>query len=90
MITGKIDCTKIAKEKLFAGKDGAKYLDIVLIPTPNGKFGDFMIVQSASKEERAAGKRGVILGNAKNFNGQRGQPDGAPPATQPTSGYVPF
>lgn len=66
MIVGKIDCTKIDKTKLFEGKGGAKYLDVILIPTPDSRYGDdYMIAQSASKEERAKGKRGVILGNAK-------------------------
>ncbi|HTJ52594.1 MAG TPA: hypothetical protein VL443_24230 [Cyclobacteriaceae bacterium] len=71
MLTGKIDCSKIEKARLFNGKDGAKYLDIILIPTPNDKHGnDYMIVQSITKEERAAGQKGKILGNAKEL-GQR-------------------
>ena len=66
MIAGKINVVKIDKSKLFEGKDGAKYLDIVLIETPNDKFGNsHMICQSVSKEERQAGVRGAILGNAK-------------------------
>lgn len=64
MITGKIDVTKIAKEKLFQGKKGT-YLDIVLIDTPDSEYGYFMIVQGSTQEERQAGKRGAILGNAK-------------------------
>jgi hypothetical protein len=68
VITIKIDVTKITKNRLFEGKNGAKYLNIVLIETPNDKYGnDFMIVEETSKEEREAGKRGTILGNAKNI-----------------------
>jgi hypothetical protein len=71
MILGKIDVTKIDKAKLFEGKNGAKYLDVCLIDTPNDKYGNsHMIVQSVSKEEREAGVKGAILGNAKTI----GQP----------------
>lgn len=66
ILTIKIDCTKIQKERLYQGKNGAKYLDAVLIPTPNDKYGNsHFIAQSVSKEEREAGKRGPIIGNAK-------------------------
>lgn len=66
MIKIKIDCTKIEKKRLFAGKNGAQYLDAVLIETPDSKFDqDYMIVQDVTKEEREAGTRGAILGNAK-------------------------
>ncbi len=66
----KIDVTKIDKARLFAGKNGAKYLDAILIETPDNKYGDsHMIVQSVSKEERQAGVRGAILGNAKTLGG---------------------
>lgn len=64
MITGKIDVTKIDKDRLFKGEKGT-YLDIVLIETPKSEYGDYMIVQSVTKEEREAGQRGEILGNAK-------------------------
>lgn len=71
ILTVKIDVTKINKDKLFVGKpkaDGStpKYLDLVLMETPDDKYGnDFRVVQSVSKEERAAGVKGAILGNAK-------------------------
>lgn len=66
VITGKIDVTKITKSRLFEGKNGAKYLDFVLIPTTNSRYDDdFMICESVTKEERAKGVKGPILGNAK-------------------------
>jgi len=82
MITGKIDVTKIDKTKLFNGKPNkegkcAMYLDIALIETKRSDFGDWrddnthMIVQSISKEERAAGKKGNILGNAQDRQARR-------------------
>ncbi len=89
MITGKIDVTKIDKDLLFTGKNGAKYLDIVLWETPDNKYGhDYMITQSVSKEARDAGKKGAILGNAK----VRGLPGGssAPKAPAQQDDSVPF
>jgi hypothetical protein len=56
----------IAKDKMFNAESGAVYLDVLLIPTPENQYGnDYMIVQSLSKEDRDAGIKGAILGNAK-------------------------
>lgn len=75
----KIDVTKINKDRLFVGKNGAKYLDAILIETPDSKYGDsHMIVQSVSKEERQAGVRGAILGNAKTLGGGNAERAPAP------------
>lgn len=65
-ISIRIDCNKIDKKRLYAGRNGAQYLDAVLIETPDSKYDqDYMIVQNVSAEERKAGTRGAILGNAK-------------------------
>ena len=83
MIAGKIDVSKIDKTKLYQGKT-AKYLDIVLIPSKDNKYGDdYMIVQGVSKADRDAGVRGAILGNAK-ILGDRQSPAGASQRRQPT------
>jgi hypothetical protein len=87
MIVLKIDVTKIDKSRLFEGKNGAKYLDAVLIETPNNQYGDsHMIAQSVTKEERLAGVKGAIIGNAKTIgqtNGQQSnQTNGRPPRRQ--------
>ncbi len=76
MITLSIDVNLIdnARLKEVTRRDGkaAKFLEIVMIETPNDQYGnDYMVVQSASQEERASGKRGSILGNAKIFGGSR-------------------
>jgi len=63
MITGKIDVTKIRKDRLYVGKKGT-YLNIILIPTPKSEYGDYMIKENISKEARDAGEDGTILGNA--------------------------
>ena len=66
IINLKIDVTKITKSRLFKGEKGT-YLDCSLIPTPNSKYGDYMIVEQVTKEERAQNVKGVILGNGKVF-----------------------
>lgn len=79
-ISLKIDVTKINKDWLFTGRTGAKYLDLVMFATPDkiGEYGDAYVVnQSPSKEARAAGAKGAILGNAKVW------------AMQPRGGYAP-
>ena len=64
MISISINVSLIDKERLFQGKKG-QYLDAVLIETPNSEYGDYMVVESISKEEREAGSKGTILGNGK-------------------------
>ena len=64
MITAKIDVSKIDKSKLYKGEKGI-YLNVVLIDTPNSEYSDYMVVQETTKEEREAGIKGGILGNAK-------------------------
>lgn len=74
VINCKIDVSKITKAKLFKGEKGL-YLNCTLIPTPNSQYGDFMLVEDTTKEEREAGTKGVILGNGKKFQrGEGGEP----------------
>jgi len=66
VIAVKINVVQIDKSRLFEGKGGKKYLDLILMPSPDSKYGDSHFVsQSVSKEERANGVRLPILGNAK-------------------------
>lgn len=90
MITGKINVMKIDKSKLFEGKKGAKWLDIVLIETPNSEYGDYMIVQDTSKEDRAKGVKGAILGNAKVFQKRGGPAPAVVPKVEEGEDDVPF
>ena len=69
MINLKIDVSKIDKSRLFQGKKGT-YLDAVLIETPNSQYAEYMIVESITKEEREAGKKGTIIGDGKTLNKQ--------------------
>ena len=80
-IVVKINTAKIDKSRLFKGEKGT-YLDIVLIETPDDQYGNsHMVVQSVTKEERQAGVKGAILGNAKTL-GQRPQAPAPAPAAQ--------
>lgn len=64
MITLKIDVTKLDKARFFKGEKGT-YCDLILIETPNGQYGDYMVKQSVTKEERQARVEMPILGNGK-------------------------
>ncbi len=92
VITAKIDCTKIDKRRLFEGSKGAKYLDIVLIPVSNSRYGDdYLVVQGVTKEERANGVKGNILGNGKIMGGRNGNaPQQKEPEPEVGDDQVPF
>lgn len=67
----KLDVTKLDKSRFFIGKKG-KYADLtVFIDTENvSDYGDNgTISQSTSQEERKAGTKMPIIGNAKIFTG---------------------
>ena len=75
VITGKIDVTKINKQRLYAGKKG-KYLSIAIFLTEeDDQYGNRgMIVESVSKEERMEGTQGAILGNVRVFTPRVAEP----------------
>lgn len=75
MILVKLDVTKLDKNRFFKGAKGT-YCDLVLIETPGGEYGDYMVKQSVTKEERAAKLQMPILGNGKIMGG--GMPAPAP------------
>lgn len=74
-------CKKVTK------RDGtvASYCEIVLIETPDSKYGDFMAKQGVTKEEREARVEMPILGNAKHAGGQRTQRSVSPPPRTPAT-----
>ena len=76
MITLSINVLELdkARFKEVVKKNGQKalYAELVLIETPNGQYGDYMVKQSVTKEERAAKKEMPILGNGKVWNRQSG------------------
>jgi hypothetical protein len=63
-----LDVSKIDKTALYESpKTGKKYLNLtVLLREEKDKYqNDGFIVQKISKERKAAGEKGAILGNAK-------------------------
>ena len=79
MITVNINTAKIDKNHLFEGKTG-KFLDIALMESKSGKdkYGnDGFVTQSISKEARARGERGPIIGSWKKLESRsQGHPTG--------------
>lgn len=69
MITASIDLRLIdqGRCKKITRKNGepASFCDIILIETPNGQYGDYMIKQDTTREEREGGLQMPIIGNAK-------------------------
>jgi len=73
----KVDVKKIDKARLFQGKQ-AIYLDatVFLDTEDTDQFGNHgMVTQDVSKEERAQGVKGNILGNCKIFYTDKGRAD---------------
>ena len=71
MITLQIKTGQINKEWLYKGKN-ATYLNLVLFPSQNDPYGnDWIVKQSLSKEQRAAGVKAPIIGNGKNMGGSK-------------------
>lgn len=70
----KIDVTKIDKKRLYKGEKGTYLTAALLLNDETDKFGNNgMILEQITKEERQAGHKGTILGNAKIL--ERKQPD---------------
>ena len=83
----KIDLAKMDMARIFNGKNGAQYLDATIFVDMNelDQYGNSgMITQSVSKDEKAQGVKGNILGNGKLFWVENGQ---APQAQQQNQGY---
>jgi single-stranded DNA-binding protein len=78
-----IDVSKIDKSALYISpKNGKKYLSIMLkIREEKDQYGyDGFIAQEISKERKAAGEKGPILGNAKIMDWDQPAPQAKPQA----------
>ena len=86
-----INVEKIEKERLYKGKKGT-YLDAVLFYNSEKDQYDQngFIVQSVSKEEREAGTKGNILGNAKELGGGSNEPPVDMDAVEDLDDDLPF
>jgi hypothetical protein len=85
MISISIDVTLLDKSRFkeVIRQNGKKaiFCDLILIETPEGKYGDYMVKQSQSKEDRAARVETPILGNGKIVGRQQAQAS-KPPTTE--------
>lgn len=88
IINVSINVSKVDKSKLYEGKQG-KYLNLTLIPSKS-EYGDYMVVQSVSKEDRAAGIKGAILGNGKLVEPKASRPVRPEPTPENQSDEIPF
>tara|TARA_R110000868_G_scaffold357782_1_gene619307 strand:+ start:307 stop:603 length:297 start_codon:yes stop_codon:yes gene_type:complete len=81
-----IDVTLLDKKRFkeLTRKNGqrAVFADLILVHTPDGQYGDYMVKQSVTKEEREARIEMPILGNGKTIGTQSAKPK--PQAQQPT------
>ena len=58
--------SKIKKEHFSVDKNGEKWLNLVMRPSKESKYGEsHYVAQNVPKEAYEAGARGEILGNAK-------------------------
>jgi hypothetical protein len=86
MISLSIDVTLLDKTRIkeVTRRNGkvAKFVNLILIETPGSEYGDYIVKESMSKEEKSAVKELPILGNGKNIGGGRRQP--APESSEPS------
>jgi hypothetical protein len=59
-----IDQKKLKRMTRQSGAEAA-FLDLIMIPTPDSPYGEYMIKQRSTKEEVEAKVQTPILGNAK-------------------------
>ena len=85
LISLSIDVSKIDARRLYKGKKG-NYLSLTLfLKEETDQYGNNgFIVESITKEEREAGQKGTILGNAKFLV------SGSKPAQNDDYGDAPF
>lgn len=99
LITLSIDVTQLDrarfKEVIRKGngpRAGMKavFVDLVMVATPDGQYGDYIVKQQVTKEERAARVEMPILGNGKVFDGDRARPQPAPQQESAQGDDLPF
>jgi len=77
LIALKIDVTKLEKARFFQGKNGAVYADLILNlkdDLAEDQYGNCgFMAQSVTKDERTAGTKLPICGNAKLLAGPKAE-----------------
>lgn len=92
MIAIKIATAKIDKTHLYEGKTG-KFLDILLMENKDGvdQYGNAgFVIQSVSKEAKARGEKGPIIGNWKHIGTNKPQAAAQPAKQEDANDDVPF
>jgi hypothetical protein len=85
LISLSIDVSKINAKRLYKGKKGQYLSATLFLKEETDQYGNNgFIVESITKEEREAGQKGTILGNAKFMAG------GSKHAQNDDYGDVPF
>lgn len=72
----KVDKNRFKTVKLKNGEE-ALYLELVMHETPTSQFGDYIVKQQVTKEERKAKLEMAILGNGKNWDKKQSAPRAA-------------
>lgn len=92
MILIQIDVTLLdkARFKEVTRKNGkvAKFCDLVLFESQS-EYGDYIVKQQVTKEERAARVEMPILGNGKNFEKRVFDPKAAPAKSSAAAPVIP-
>ena len=87
LITLSIDVSLLDKARLkkVTKKNGSTgiYCDLVLYETENRQYGDYMVKQAVTKEERMQKVQMPILGNAKEWGGSPKEASNATVREQP-------
>ena len=85
LISLSIDVSKIDAKRLYKGKKGQYLSATLFLKEETDQYGNNgFIVESITKEEREAGQKGTIIGNAKFMAG------GSKPAASYDMEDVPF
>jgi len=71
----RLDVTKLDKTLFYKGSKGI-YCDLLLYDKPGAYGDDGIVIQSVSKEQNDAGKRGAIVGNWRELSKARKEQDG--------------
>jgi len=84
MLRIKINLSKVDEAAIFNGKNGARYLDLVVWENRDGvdQYGNsHRVDQDIGQDRRKAGEKAPILGNGKTFGS--GAPSGKPAPARP-------
>lgn len=73
MITASINLSKVDKSRLYEGKTGDKYLNVVIwVNDQEDNYGNNVsIQQSITQQEKNAGVKSQYIGNGKTYDQQK-------------------